>query len=286
MEHLTKQQLVLVAMLIAFVTSISTGIVTVSLMENSTQPITQTVNRVVERTIEKVVQAPADGQKASAATIIREKETVIVKADDMVVEAVEKNKKSLVKILKKESEDKATFVANGFVLSDDGRIIVPFVLSEDEVEDSKTEETKSSYLVILPDGSSFDLRPVSVDKDNGWTFFHIVFSEDNKPTLSAVSIADENGIKLGQTVVTIGGDESLSVETGIVKILPIKEFVSKNEKDEEVKTSVLTEVVTGIGEDLPIGAPLVTLTGDVVALKVGKIFKPIHKNLLEPQIIE
>ena len=81
MEGLTKQQIVLVALLISFVTSIATGIVTVALMDQAPPGVTQTINRVVERTIEKVVPTPSQNQSAAVVT----KETIVVKEDDLVV---------------------------------------------------------------------------------------------------------------------------------------------------------------------------------------------------------
>src|SRR3989338_8034713 len=94
MEQLTKQQIVLVTLLVSFVTSIATGIVTVALMDQAPPGVTQTINRVVERTIEKVVPAPTQ-QTASVIT----KETIVVKEDALVVEAVAKNTKSVVSII-------------------------------------------------------------------------------------------------------------------------------------------------------------------------------------------
>src|SRR6185436_15876866 len=94
LNDLNKNQIVLLTLLVSFVTSIATGIVTVALMDQAPPGVTQTINRVVEHTIERVVSAPA--QTASVIT----KETVVLKEDDLVVAAIEKNASSLVRITK------------------------------------------------------------------------------------------------------------------------------------------------------------------------------------------
>ena len=49
MNDLSKQQLILLALLVSFVTSLATGIFTVSLMSQAPQEVVQTINNVVER---------------------------------------------------------------------------------------------------------------------------------------------------------------------------------------------------------------------------------------------
>ena len=84
MEELNKNQLILLALFVSFVTSIATGIVTVSLMEQAPQSVTQTINKVVTQTIERVTKEPA--------TVIRAND------DDLIALAVEKNQGGEVKI--------------------------------------------------------------------------------------------------------------------------------------------------------------------------------------------
>jgi len=99
MESLNKQQLILLALLVSFVTSIATGIVTVSLMDQAPAGVTQTINRVVEKTIERVVQAPAQ----PAAVVTKE---VIVTEQDLITAAIEKNTNSNVIGLSKSADIK------------------------------------------------------------------------------------------------------------------------------------------------------------------------------------
>ncbi len=81
-KDLNKTQLILLALLLSFVTSIATGIVTVTLMQQAPPQVTQTINRVVQNTIEKVVPDYS----------LTKTQTVIVKEDDLVVDAVSKNR--------------------------------------------------------------------------------------------------------------------------------------------------------------------------------------------------
>src|ERR1035437_2208584 len=51
MEHLTKQQIVLLTLLVSFMTSIATGIVTVSLINQAPPNTTNTIERVIQKTV-------------------------------------------------------------------------------------------------------------------------------------------------------------------------------------------------------------------------------------------
>jgi hypothetical protein len=64
MEDLTKQQLILLALLISFVTSLATGIFTVSLMSQAPQGVVQSIGQVVEKTIERAVSQSANTSSA------------------------------------------------------------------------------------------------------------------------------------------------------------------------------------------------------------------------------
>ena len=52
MEDLTKQQMVLLTVLVSFVCSVATSIMIVSLLTDTAPAVSQTINRIVEKTID------------------------------------------------------------------------------------------------------------------------------------------------------------------------------------------------------------------------------------------
>jgi hypothetical protein len=89
-KDLNKSQLILLAVLLSFVTSIATGITTVTLMQQAPSSFTVPVNRVIQQTVEKI-------QQVEGKTITQ---TVIVKEEDLVVDAIAKNKSAMFSITK------------------------------------------------------------------------------------------------------------------------------------------------------------------------------------------
>ena len=67
MSDLSKQQLILLALLVSFVTSLATGIITVSLMDQAPQGVIQTITQVVDKTIQEAA-APAQDSTADASS--------------------------------------------------------------------------------------------------------------------------------------------------------------------------------------------------------------------------
>ena len=84
-KDLNKPQLILLAVLLSFVTSIATGITTVTLMQQAPASFTAPVNRVIRQTVEKI-------QQVEGKTTVQ---TVVVKEEDLVVDAIAKNKSAV-----------------------------------------------------------------------------------------------------------------------------------------------------------------------------------------------
>ncbi|MBU6430938.1 MAG: trypsin-like peptidase domain-containing protein [Patescibacteria group bacterium] len=221
MENLTKHQLILVALLISFVTSIATGIVTVSLMDQAPKGVTQTVNRIVEKTVERVISEPNKGSN-----II--KETIVVKEDDRTIEAIEKNAKSMVRIYKTDSSNAETslksFVGLGIIISKDGDIAT----------DAAIIASAASYSVVSNDGKEYSVKitPTSAQEKNIIAFLRIIPKEKEVLSLTPAILADSDALKLGQTVISLGGKLRNSVAIGV-----ITSFIESNNSNLENMTT-------------------------------------------------
>ena len=89
-KDLNKPQLILLAVLLSFVTSIATGITTVTLMQQAPASFTAPVNRIIRQTVEKI-------QQVEGKTTVQ---TVIIKEEDLVVDAIAKNQSTVFTISK------------------------------------------------------------------------------------------------------------------------------------------------------------------------------------------
>ena len=256
MENLSKQQLILLALLVSFVTSIATGIVTVALMDQAPPGVTQTINRVVEKTIEKVVQAP--NQAAAVIT----KETIVIKTDDLVVGAVEKNSKSLVLIESIGDGGARSVEGFGLTISSKGIIVASKqIISGTETYEGKFSDGVTLALDVIGDSGDLGVIFLMPKKDIGK-------DADPKKSFAISVIGNSDALKLGQAIVSIGGERSIVVQSGIVSSLPHKTITKETDgKKEEV--SVLTGIETDIKGYKTLGSILVNLSGEVVGFFTG-----------------
>ncbi len=259
MEGLTKQQLILLALLVSFVTSIATGIVTVSLVNQAPPALTQTINRVVEKTIERVVTEPS---KQTAAVVT--KETVVVKADDVVVAAVEKNARSIVRIKEVTSEGEknaANFAGLGLILSKDGTIVadIQVVYRKD---DSAGNPIPERYIGVFADGTTLPLDVVFANKDAGLLFFKPL-ATTTAAILYLPPLFGTTDLKLGQAVFAIGGAETNAVSTGIIANIG---------EHAVIRTDIRSD-------DIVSGSVLFNLSGEAIGINAGVLPKSGHTFL-------
>ena len=274
-EKLTKQQIVLVTLLVSFVTSIATGIVTVSLMDQAPAGVTQTINRVVERTVEKVVTPPSTGQAAAVVT----RETVVVKEDDKISDSVEQNKNSVVRIYTNtpDSADRV-FVGLGTILSADGLIVTGDVFAD----------STGRYIVTVDGNTYYRVKVLDKPEKNHFYFLRIVpDNKNNPPVFKPAIVSDVNPIKLGQTVIGISGSVRNTVFTGIISSL----ITDENQPGSlNASTTQVVGLMTNINlsDSIP-GGPLLNLNGEVVGIRIGtnmsEQFSYLPANVLKTEIV-
>lgn len=249
MEELNKTQIVLVCLLLSFVTSIGTGIITVSLLQEAPQSVTQTINRVVERTVEKVVP-----QQGPSNTVTREV-TVVVKEEDLVIDAINKNSKSLVRIFRNDLST-PTFVAIGLVISADGTII----------SDERSFSTQSSYSAVFSDGKTLPLKIANASLKTNALFFTATRDQASYVFYPAV-IGNSDMLQLGQTVMALGGKDRNAVATGRITDLTTETVALASSTSSATSTKQVTRIETdALAKDGVVGTLLINLNGEVVGL--------------------
>ena len=194
---MNKSQLILLAILLSFITSIATGITTVTLMQQAPDSVTVPINRVIKQTIEKIEQV--EGK-----TTIQ---TVVVKEEDLVVDAIAKNQASLftlTKEIKNENNDVVEVSAGrGFMVADN--IIVA---------DSMFVQNSGAYFAANSSGK-FKADFFSADKA-GFSFLKIggAVNGTDKLVASVPLFGDPSKMKTGQKVLVIGNGISSFIFDG------------------------------------------------------------------------
>ncbi len=283
MEKLTKQQIVLVTLLVSFVTSIATGIVTVALMDQAPAGVTQTINRIVERTIEKAVTIPATTNSAAVVT----RETVVVKEDDQIIGSIDKNKNSIVRIYTNMSNAgdvaQRTFIGLGTIISKEGLIITGDVFAD----------TNGRYMVTVDNNKFYSVAVLPKKTDGQLYFLKIVQDAKNIVDFIPVTFSDSNNLKLGQTVIAWGGEEQDSVSTGIVSSLVNIVGSVSTTTSTSTSTGPITSKISAINTSIALtdslsGGPLLNLYGEVVGLKVSSTISDkiyfLPSNVLKQEV--
>ena len=274
MEDLNKNQIVLLTLLVSFVTSIATGIMTVSLLQQAPVEIVRNINSIVEKTIEKVT--PANPTSPS-----KEVTTIVVKEEDQIINSINKNIKSIVRIKEKDPIlDTTSFYAIGLVIDKAGLIGA----------DRKTIVAGNIYMAVMNDGTELSLTPQGVDKKTNFILFKAVQPEkpidktlpNNQYVFVPATFADTEP-KLGQTLISLGGDVTNAVSVGRVASLQMKD-----ETVGSTTTKYISSIDTDIAsKDLVDGSPAFNLSGDIVGIKlksdISKSFTPI--SVLKDELV-
>lgn len=262
-EQLTKAQIVLLTLLVSFITSIATGIVTVTLMDQAPPAVTQTINRVVERTVERVVPDDRELPAAVAGSQTTREVTVVVKENDLITEAIEKNSASLVRVYKYEARapnNVGAFAGLGFILRADGVIAM----------DASTLLPRATYLVTTQSGERHSARVLTLVAGVSVALLKIEKLPEGV-ALSAIARADLSNVKLGQTVISLSGETRTSVSVGVVTDLELT----------AAATSTLARIRTDISDgNVGYGSPLFNLFGEVVGIHTRAVQTPSMASYL------
>jgi S1-C subfamily serine protease len=258
MEDLTKNQIVLLTLLVSFVTSIATGIVTVTLMDQAPQGVTQTVNRVVERTIERVVPG-----EPTERVVIREVPVEITQ-EQLVMDVINDSSPAVVRLETTAGEN----LGSGFVLGNAGAVLTVsrFLPATVEIGDR--------YGVSLRNGETAEARVTKLAPELGlalltieserWTLLKermLASAGAATSTAGAVESWQPLGLSLGelalgQTVVALGFPEAgpLNVAVGIVSAV------------DRSATSTLARLQTNAANQFNAGGPILNVRGQVIGL--------------------
>jgi len=234
-KDLNKVQLILLALLLSFVTSLATGITTVTLMQQAPTSVTVPINRVVRETVEKIVSV--EGKTTV--------QTVVVKEEDLVVDAISKNQTAIFKVNKEVSGTSSEVSAGqGVVVSSAGLVAVDAMLvpgGETYFLENASGKFKAEFVSANEAGFSFLKVGDSVEGTTKAVF--------NLPTLG-----DITKMKAGQKIIFLGN--------------PIASFIYEGKP--EIKLDVTNTNAGGL---------VLNLDGDVLGmatLDVESSFIPIN----------
>lgn len=197
-KDLNKPQLILLALLLSFVTSIATGITTVTLMQQAPSSVTVPINRIVRQTVEKIVPVPGKDVV----------QTVVIKEEDLVVDAIAKNESAIYNITKETSDVEGKIIevsaGRGFVVSSEGIIVA----------DSSFVSDKASYYVKNSSGK-FKADFISSD-ETGFSFLKIGTAVNEKDEVSFIvpTFGDLSKMKIGQKILILGNTLSSLIFEG------------------------------------------------------------------------
>lgn len=201
MKDLNNSQLILLAILLSFITSIATGITTVTLMQQAPSTVTTPINSVVRQTIEKIQQV--EGKTTT--------QTVIVKEEDLVVDAIEKNTGAVFAVTKdgfdlegnaiEMSAGRAFAVSNSDIVVADGRLVAG-------VEKYYLKNTSGKFKAEFISG------------EKGYSFLRVGAPLDatQKLAYTVPSAGDISKMKVGQKIIIFGNSVSSSILSGVAPI--------------------------------------------------------------------
>lgn len=245
MEYLTRSQIVLLALFVSFVSSMATGVVVVTLMQQAPEPVRQIITNVVEKTIEKVV--PTIVEKPG--------KTVVIKDEDLMVSAIDRNIKSVVAFTTTGADGETFSAGVGVIISKEGLVI------------TDKANFNSGLLATTINDTKYTLEVVQNAKEGSLVLGKLVPMTPLASTTPAqifdpVTFGNPGVLKVGQTAIVIGGRDGKTVATGFINRLDTHTTTNKETKEEiTILDNIgLSQRFAGTSN----GAPIITLAGEVV----------------------
>jgi hypothetical protein len=248
MENLTKQQIVLLTLLVSFMTSIATGIVTVSLINEAPAATTNTIERVIENTVADAL--PAENVAAVGAAD---------PSQDSLSAATAEIARSVVTI--HELGQSSAVSGLGVVVNARGTVMA------DKASIAGLTENAGTYA----NGTEYRLAVVQSQVDGD-----LVFLDPIVPAVQASSsafIAASIGAfpKLGVMAASLGGTDAGTLGIGVVDQI----ITDASSTPTAISTTILPSKV------LP-GSPLFDISGDLIGIRTssfvsnqGTLFYPM-----------
>ena len=318
MDHLNKQQIVLLMMFVSFVTAIATAVFTVSLLGQANINAVQTVTQVVEKTIEKVAPATDKGNNTNSnqqnTDVAIEKVASIGSGSLALIyngsgTKVARQKEEGNSVSTYKDYDSNRYTGSGIIL-DNG-----FVLTTQDVASGNGD-----FSVVLADGNIYEARVMSLPTNspsvNGITVLKLSVPEFRtkayedfksyksfkdyiktygKKTITPASLSSGNTnastvYKLGKSVVMISSvlrptsqdssfSNDLSIHSGIIE--KIYYAGGSANKDSVTGLRIGSIPATSIIN----GSVLYSLTGDVIGLKINELSKEDPASFIPSSII-
>ncbi|NOY35672.1 MAG: PDZ domain-containing protein [bacterium] len=289
MNDLTKNQVVMLVLLVSFVTSMATGIVTVTLVNQAPPPVTQTINRIIEKVVPgepQIIEKPA--------------KPIIVTQEDLIIKVVEEASPAVVSVVatkdmpvveqyyidpfsgdnffknfpegffpdfkipqyrQKGTKKQKVSSGTGFFVSADG-----LILTNKHV----VADTEAEYSVIMNDGRKLDAEVLARDPFLDIAILKVKPAEGKTANFKFLPLGDANSLKVGQTVIAIGnalGEFQNTVSVGIISGLHRKVTASGGlSGPEDLQELIQTDASINPGNS---GGPLLNLHGKVIGMNTA-----------------
>ncbi len=205
MDHLTKQQIILLALLVSFSTAVATGITIFSLADNSTNPgVQQIAYRVIEKTISQVA---SDSPVRKIIPDVTQNNTDQTPVALTISDIADKTSGSLVRIYRTIAGTTTQEFTTLGVMASENHIIAA---------DAADLSSSFNYVTVLSDQKQYQIIYVK-ELGGGLALFKLADDKAAK-TIPTIKIVPSSKLKIGFNVIAIGGSESSNVvSTGILK---------------------------------------------------------------------